>query len=1255
MVDLVAQQGLRSYCVPCGATEVYVQVRIKPLSDSELEDESSWSDSSANLFAGPLMNAKDLSWFLKLKAVQKHQTINIWGSVALPTLATPASTSSAFVMQVVRVSFSPACVLRNFTQRDVFSSVASVTTLNQHKQRLSPQSKIACIQYFALDLAEWQHLALSLEEETHDSFIPDSSRSPWSQPVAISPLMTTNSTEAARDFAVPSVQLAESLVPQVIEVKFLLISDIPHLVVLGVCASQRTIVVDVCPFLTIKNRTSRFLALREALSNAQGSIHAAKSSLEFASYSQDRLHSFRVQEVLPEALVLNIGVVTDDAPSSLEAVVWSKDVTLPVSSAGRLRLGKDGCREQLLIPTRDQREIYLFVLSSDCPSLHSGFSLAISPLILIENGLPSLRLHAQVNTVTLNKILVDALEIDACVSGDPVAPLQVNLRLLADDYDGPLAGADSERSPNSARAWTPQIDLLTTHVQYPFALDVNSYETFPTMISTHIDADGVIHHVLAVDSAPKFHITNQCQERICFVGETASDAMPVAIRPLRAVHFAPPRPNLQKDALEQFAATDALFIATTLVTGQEVSASSLLTFHKIPVHLLGTRRISISSSDFLWIRITMSSCTKLIVLSDFEPSPLGHRQAAQVHAGLQFSAHIWFQSICVLLEDERRLVMDRAAPTSGAAPTSTAAVMSIIMTDILADVSRARQTDPRYDSQFIDQYKLSIDTFQLDNQIQDEHFDFDVLAFPEVMKPLKRKARARHLNSLWLVQKPSPCLEFEAVRDISPVFSRSFRLLSVMIHPIVLRAEDKFAFAMQDVVTNYVASAAVAQCPVEMDTVCVASPSVNWSVLAFGELPVSGGSLSDVPRSEDLHRLSPDILAVVCEPPTYVHRLRLSKLDFLASLHSSIKVFVGLDDAAIHLKAVEMSDIFAAPSSRLREVLLSRYASEGLVQAGWLLGSLGLVGNPSGFFRAVRDGLKDLVVIPFEGLRQQNEHGFLQSCKLGAFSFLRHVSAGTIVSINNFATSVSRNMDQLSMDASHTQFQERLRAAPGAPPATLTNGLAGFGFSILSAVAGIVDQPLRTLTGDSAPSPSTLLGSIGKGMLGTVTKPVSGAMALVSQTSVALLQSAGLHQTPSRYQPEKLSSEPRSSLLRYQWKLLGRPNVTTWHADVLWMQGPSATQLPVFLLLTHIQLYVIDPSADSVCLMLAVRDIVAQEPDRQMLVLLYRPPVDSTKKLARSPSPTKAPADVIAYRFFFHQLERKAYFQKVLALLLSVS
>ena len=64
--------------------------------------------------------------------------------------------------------------------------------------------------------------------------------------------------------------------------------------------------------------------------------------------------------------------------------------------------------------------------------------------------------------------------------------------------------------------------------------------------------------------------------------------------------------------------------------------------------------------------------------------------------------------------------------------------------------------------------------------------------------------------------------------------------------------------------------------------------------------------------------------------------------------------------------------------------------------------------------------------------------------------FSCYATPGMMTSVTNFASSVSRNMDRLSLDSSHQQRQEETRRQrPQGLSSGLQQGLTGFGLSVL--------------------------------------------------------------------------------------------------------------------------------------------------------------------------------------------------------------
>lgn len=96
--------------------------------------------------------------------------------------------------------------------------------------------------------------------------------------------------------------------------------------------------------------------------------------------------------------------------------------------------------------------------------------------------------------------------------------------------------------------------------------------------------------------------------------------------------------------------------------------------------------------------------------------------------------------------------------------------------------------------------------------------------------------------------------------------------------------------------------------------------------------------------------------------------------------------------------------------------------------------------------------------------------------------------------------------------------------------------MSGFLLSVLGAVAGVADQPLQGLfrAENARDATSGLITGVGKGLLGVVTKPLGGAMEMVSQTGQGILQGTGLGEMPSRL-CEREDTLGSSCHLKYLW------------------------------------------------------------------------------------------------------------------------
>ena len=66
-------------------------------------------------------------------------------------------------------------------------------------------------------------------------------------------------------------------------------------------------------------------------------------------------------------------------------------------------------------------------------------------------------------------------------------------------------------------------------------------------------------------------------------------------------------------------------------------------------------------------------------------------------------------------------------------------------------------------------------------------------------------------------------------------------------------------------------------------------------------------------------------------------------------------------------------------------------------------------------------------MMPYHGLTR-GPTAFVTGISQGLSSFVRHASTGTLTSITNVSSSISRNLDRLCLDETHMRLQEERRA-----------------------------------------------------------------------------------------------------------------------------------------------------------------------------------------------------------------------------------
>ena len=133
----------------------------------------------------------------------------------------------------------------------------------------------------------------------------------------------------------------------------------------------------------------------------------------------------------------------------------------------------------------------------------------------------------------------------------------------------------------------------------------------------------------------------------------------------------------------------------------------------------------------------------------------------------------------------------------------------------------------------------------------------------------------------------------------------------------------------------------------------------------------------------------------VCSCLNYPVRLKglvIEPVSLLLSVHASLKLFIASDNTPLSFSQFERKDIFTNSPQLLRAAAM-HYASGALYRAGWVVGSLEILGNPTGLVRNVGIGISDMFRMPYQGLTQ-GPGAFVGGVTRGMGSLVRHISTG---------------------------------------------------------------------------------------------------------------------------------------------------------------------------------------------------------------------------------------------------------------------
>ncbi|XP_077787399.1 intermembrane lipid transfer protein VPS13D isoform X3 [Podarcis muralis] len=223
---------------------------------------------------------------------------------------------------------------------------------------------------------------------------------------------------------------------------------------------------------------------------------------------------------------------------------------------------------------------------------------------------------------------------------------------------------------------------------------------------------------------------------------------------------------------------------------------------------------------------------------------------------------------------------------------------------------------------------------------------------------------------------------------------------------------------------------------------------------------------------------------------------------------------VRFEDAVINLDPFTRVHPYETKEFIINDIL-KHFQEELLSQAARILSSVDFLGNPMGLLNDVSEGVTGLI-------KYGNVGGLI-----------RNVAHGVSNSAAKFTGTLSDGLGK-TMDNRHQTEREYIRYHAATSGEHLVAGIHGLAHGIIGGLTSVITSTVEGVKTEGGFS--GFISGLGKGLVGTVTKPVAGALDFASETAQAVRDTATL--TGPRTQAERVRKPrccrgPQGLLPRY--------------------------------------------------------------------------------------------------------------------------
>ncbi|KRY49730.1 Vacuolar protein sorting-associated protein 13C [Trichinella britovi] len=206
-----------------------------------------------------------------------------------------------------------------------------------------------------------------------------------------------------------------------------------------------------------------------------------------------------------------------------------------------------------------------------------------------------------------------------------------------------------------------------------------------------------------------------------------------------------------------------------------------------------------------------------------------------------------------------------------------------------------------------------------------------------------------------------------------------------------------------------------------------------------------------------------------------------------------------VQDVVFKLPYFERDCVFLGKQALFNEVY-DHYFKQAVKQIYVLVLGLDVIGNPFGLMRDLSIGVEQLFYEPIQGAIEGPEE-FAEGLALGMRSLLGHTVGGAAGAVSKITGTLGKGIAALTFDADYQQKRQRMMNRRTGDLSGVAQSGTGALLEMFDGVTGVFTKPIEGAREEGA------LGfakGLGKGLIGAVTRPISGVVDFASTSFEAL-------------------------------------------------------------------------------------------------------------------------------------------------------